>query len=181
MEKRNVTTFPSLPSDKETSGFRPKRTSGHFNYKKQRNWKEGFVVFAWGSLSVCVCLWWKREQGSKRSWLLIQRRTCKHVCAQKPHKGEYEAYSCAHFMIWKGNKTDKDLKEFSWQYNLTWFENVQLGDKYSTTNHQLCLKILFYWLLEIKSAVFVMTFNSNSFFAKLGHQLKLIKAHSLWE
>lgn len=34
--KRNLTTFPSLPSDKERSGLGPTRPSGHFNYKKQR-------------------------------------------------------------------------------------------------------------------------------------------------
>lgn len=66
---RNLTTFPSLPSDRETSGSGPARQSGHFNYKKQRRKGKGGVVgvgvgaawmvvavylFVWGSF-VCVC------------------------------------------------------------------------------------------------------------------------------
>lgn len=31
-----MTTFPSSPSDEETSGLGPARPSGHFNYEKQR-------------------------------------------------------------------------------------------------------------------------------------------------
>lgn len=86
-----------------------------------------------------------------------------------------------HFATWKPTKSDRDLKEFSWQNNLTWFEAVQLGDKYSNAKHQKCLKILFHSRFEIKSAVCVMTHNSDSFFffyTKSGQRSELIPVHS---
>lgn len=71
--KRNLTTFPSLPSDKERSDLGPTRPSGHFNYEKQRKGssEEGWmIVMVCLFACVCVCLWWKRERGSGKMALL---------------------------------------------------------------------------------------------------------------
>lgn len=46
-----MTTFPSLPSDKETSGLGPTWPSGRFNYKRQRTGRE-----AWVAVCVHVCV-----------------------------------------------------------------------------------------------------------------------------
>ena len=44
-----MTTFPFLPSEKETSGVGPERPSRRFNYKRQRIGREARMV-------VCVCV-----------------------------------------------------------------------------------------------------------------------------
>lgn len=69
-----MTTFPALPSDKETSGVGPTRPSGGFNYKRQRTGREAWMVvvvcvLVWGSLSVCVFVVEKGEGESKDDFM----------------------------------------------------------------------------------------------------------------
>lgn len=88
MKGRNLTTFPSLPSDRETSGWGPARQSGHFNYKKQRKGKGGVVgvgvgaagmvvavyLFVWGSF-VCAVGVVEKSSGGVESYL-YEHGTC---------------------------------------------------------------------------------------------------------